>query len=117
MTKHSDAPYLYHILDAIHDIENSVKNVTKKEFIKNKDIRDANIRRLEIIGEAVKNVSKGLKQKHPDIKWKQIAGMRDKLIHHYFGVDVEAVWKVIKKDVPELKKKINTIVKSLEEEG
>ncbi len=63
MTKHSDAPYLYHILDAPPDIENSVKNVTKKEFIKNKDIRDANIRRLEIIGEAVKNVSKGFKAK------------------------------------------------------
>ncbi len=115
---HKDVPYLNHILDAINDIESSVKNITKREFMKNKDIKDANVRRLEIIGEAVKNISETLKKKYPDIKWKQIAGMRDKLIHHYFGVDFEAVWKVIKKDIPELKKKITLIAESLQgEEG
>ena len=106
MRIHKDLPYLNHILDAIRDIEDSTKNITKKEFIRNKDTKDENVRRLEIIGEAVKNISENLKKKYSDIKWRQIAGMRDKLIHHYFGVDFDAVWKVIKKDIPELKEKI-----------
>lgn len=73
-------------------------------------IQDAVIRRIEIIGEAAKNVSIDFREKYPDIVWKKIAGMRDKLIHGYFIVDVERVWNVIVKDIPALKKQIEDII-------
>jgi len=78
-----DTPYLKHIIDAIVDIEESTKNLSKKEFNGNKDVKDATVRRLEIIGESVKNISNGLKVKYNKIEWKKIAGTRDVLIHHY----------------------------------
>jgi len=109
LTKHEDWPYVEHILEAIRDIEESVKGLSMKEFINNKDIRDANIRRLEIIGEAVKNISQHLKNENKEIEWNKIAGMRDKVIHNYFGVNLEIVWNVIKADLPDLKVKINKI--------
>ncbi|MEK6913093.1 MAG: DUF86 domain-containing protein [Nanoarchaeota archaeon] len=103
--------FVKHILEAITDTEESTKNLSKKEFKENKDIKDATIRRLEIIGEAVKNIPDSFKDKYPKILWKDIAGMRDKLMHHYFGVDLEIVWKVIKEDLPDLKNKIEKIIK------
>lgn len=109
MTKHKDLPYIQHILDAIKDIEKSVKNISEEQFVKNKDIKDSNIRRLEIIGEAVKKISDFLKEKYPKIPWKEIAGTRDKMIHQYFGVDLEIVWNIITKEIPKLKKEIKKI--------
>ena len=106
MTKHEDLPYINHILDAIKDVEESLKNITKNQFVKNKDIKEANIRRIEIIGEAVKNISESLKNKHPEIEWKEIVGTRDKMIHHYFGVNLDIIWGIIKRDLPDLKEKI-----------
>jgi uncharacterized protein with HEPN domain len=72
-------------------------------------IQDAIIRQIEIIGEASKLISEKIKEKSPSIPWKDIAGMRDKLIHNYFGVDIEAVWKTIKEDIPILKKEIQAL--------
>lgn len=69
-------------------------------------IQSAVIRELEIIGEAAKNVSVETKSKHPDIPWKQMSGLRDKLIHDYFGVDLDAVWETVKRDLPVLKEKL-----------
>ena len=66
---------------------------------------------LTIIGEASKSVSSELKEHHPEIPWKEISGMRDKIIHHYFGVDYEAVWLTVKTDIPDLKEKIIRILK------
>ena len=109
MKVHKDIPYLNHMLDAINDIEESIKNLSKKEFIINKDVKDANIRRLEIIGEAAKNLSKKIKDKNSDIEWKKIAGTRDIVVHHYFGIDHDIVWNIIKKDLPILKKEIEKI--------
>lgn len=114
MTFHKDLPYLQHILDAIKDIENSTSNLSKAEFILDKDVRDANIRRLEIIGEAVKNISDETKHKYPYIEWRKIAATLDKVIHNYFGVDFDLVWNIIKKDVPALKEHIEKIVKEVE---
>ena len=106
-----DIPYLKHVIDAIVDIEESTKNLSKKEFNGNKDVKDATVRRLEIIGEAIKNISNGLKVKYNKIEWKKIAGTRDVLIHHYFGVDFDMVWKIIGRDLPKLKEDIKDILK------
>lgn len=105
MTK-QDLPYLQHILDAIDDIEQSVKTFSKQQFVKNKDVRDANVRRIEIIGEAVKNISPTTRKKYKDIEWNKIAGTRDRMIHQYFGVDLDIIWNIIINDLPKLKQEI-----------
>ena len=105
-----DTVYLKHILESIRKIENYVKGLEKGEFMKNSLVQDAVIRNLEIIGEAAKNVSEDFKNKHKNIPWREIARMRDKLIHAYFGVDLNITWEVIKRDLPKLKKQINKIL-------
>ena len=102
--------YLKHILDAIHRIEKYTLKINHAEFLKNQLVQDGVIRQLEVIGEATKHTSDELKKKHTNIPWKDIAGMRDKLIHAYFGVDLDAVWDTVKKDVPPLKSKIMKIL-------
>ncbi|MCL5011552.1 MAG: DUF86 domain-containing protein [Candidatus Marsarchaeota archaeon] len=113
MSEHHDIFYLKHILDAITNVEESLKKLSKKHFLKNKDVRDANVRRLEVIGEAVKNISNKLKHNHKEVEWKRIAATRDKIIHHYFGIDFEIVWNIIKKDLPKLKKQVKKIKSEL----
>lgn len=108
-----DAVYLQHILDSIQDIENSVGKLSKERFQESKDIRDACIRRIEIIGEAAKNLSQEIRDKHPLVEWKKIVGARDLMIHSYFRVDLEVVWDIINKDLPVLKKQIAGIKKNL----
>ena len=114
MSYHNDAPYIKHILDSINDIEESIKSLTKQQFKKNKDVKDATIRRLEVIGEAVKNISGKTKRKYSEIEWVKIAGTRDILIHKYFGVDADIVWNIVKKDLPDLKREVQIILKALE---
>ena len=101
-----DKAYLKDILDAISDIEAFIANINESEFYINKEKRYAVVRALEIIGEAVKNLSKELRAKHKEIPWKEIAGMRDKLIHWYFGIKWELVWETVKNKIPELKKQL-----------
>ena len=115
MSRHDDLPYVKHILDSINDIEDSTRNLSKGEFKESKDIRDAVVRRLEVIGEAAKNISKNLKEAHPEIAWRKIAGTRDVMIHAYFNVDLDIVWEIVKKDMPILKNQIFKIQKELEE--
>ena len=98
-----DKAYLKHILDAISNIEKFIEGVKKENFLGNVEKQYAVLRGLEIIGEATKNLSEELKKKHPNIPWKEIAGMRDKLIHQYFGVNLDLVWETIKTELPELK--------------
>jgi len=109
-----DSPYLKHILDAINDIEESIGNKTKEEFIKDKDTKDATVRRLEIIGEATKNISSALKRKYPNVEWKKIGGARDVMIHAYFSVDLNIVWSIAKNDIPKLKKQVQDILENEE---
>lgn len=103
-----DLAYLDHILLCIRKIKKYVKGLSKDEFIKNDMIQDAVIRNFEIIGEASKNISPEFKKKFPDVPWKEIAGMRDKLIHHYMGVDIEVIWKSVKQDIPSLTKELKS---------
>jgi len=101
-----DKAYLKDILDAISDIEVFIANINETEFYKNKEKKYAVVRALEIIGEAAKNLSKELRAKHKEIPWKEIAGMRDKLIHWYFGIKWELVWETVKNKIPELKNQL-----------
>jgi|SRR3989344_6143997 len=106
-------PYIFieHILDSIEKVEIFVKGVTKEEFEKDIKLQDAVVRRIEIIGEAVKNLPSDFREKHKEIPWIKIAGMRDKLMHHYFGVDLINVWKVVNENFPELKKQIKKVLR------
>lgn len=103
--------FLKHILESIEWIEEETKGISQDEFIKNVPAQDAAIRRLEIIGEAVKNLPGDFKKKYPSIPWQKIAGLRDKLIHGYFGIDLELVWEIIKKDLPLFKIQIQKMLK------
>ncbi len=90
--------FLEHILDAINLIEEYINDKKKSDFIESKQLQDSVIRRIEIIGEAIKNIPGDFKSTHENIPWKEITGMRDILIHQYFGVDLELTWEVIKTD-------------------
>ena len=113
MSKRSVKCYLQDILDAIEKIKKYTAKVDYEMFSKNEMMIDAVLMNIAIIGESVKKIPEDVKEKYPDIPWKDIAGMRDKVIHDYFGVDVNIVWETIKKDVPELEQKIKVMLKEL----
>jgi uncharacterized protein with HEPN domain len=110
---HADIVYLRHILDAISRIGEYLYGINEEEFVRNYLVQDGVIRQLEIIGEATKQISQRTREKHNNIPWKDMAGMRDKLIHDYFGVDVEQVWLTASNDIPTLKIEIEEVVNNL----
>ena len=109
-----DRIYLLHIRDAIQNIiEYTVEG--KESFFVDRKTQDAVVRNLEIIGEATKRLSASLKDDHSEVSWKPIAGMRDKLIHDYFGINLQLVWDVIERDLPVLRLKVSQLLEELGE--
>lgn len=100
------------ILEAIRKIEKYSKNLSLDKLKKDEMIQDAIIRNLEIIGEAVKNIPVAVKDENPEIEWKKISGLRDILIHTYFGIDLEIIWGIIAEKLPPLKKKVLKLIES-----
>lgn len=106
--------YLQDIWESILAIEEYTQNLSEDRFYSNRQVQDAIIRRLKIIGEAVKNIDDDIRDKYPQIPWKKIAGMRDIIAHEYFGVKLDRVWDVVRKDLPNLKEKIGTVIEEEE---
>jgi len=103
--------YIKHILEEITDIQKFIKNSTEKDFTVNPMMQKAVIRSIEIIGEAAKNITQSFQKHHPQIPWRKITGMRNKLIHDYFEIDLALVWQVATKDLKPLKKQFQSHLK------
>src|SRR3989339_737936 len=102
--------YLKHILDEIKFLLISSGDINEGKFMYDETLQRAYSRSLEIIGEATKQLPKDFTDKYPEVDWDSMAGMRDKLIHHYFGVDYAIVWDVVKNELPKLKPQIQNLI-------
>ncbi|TAN41953.1 MAG: DUF86 domain-containing protein [Nitrospirae bacterium] len=108
--------YVKDIVESITFIEEFVANMDFEQFVSDEKTKNAVIKRLEIIGEAVKNIPQQVRVRQKDIPWSDLARMRDKLAHEYFGIRYDIVWRVIKKKLPQLKPKIKKVLEDLKSE-
>jgi uncharacterized protein with HEPN domain len=115
MRKREFGDYIQDMLDSIDAIEEFVKEMEFEDFARDRKTTFAVTRAIEIIGEATKHIPKTIVDKYPEIPWKDMAGMRDKVIHEYFGVDLKVVWKTVTQRIPEIKPLIQKVFKEVEE--
>lgn len=111
---HSPLEYLRHILDEVVYLNRQTPGLSKAQFLADETLKRAFARSIEIIGEATKQVPGDIRQKYPNIQWRAMAGMRDRLIHGYFGIDYEIVWDVAINKIPELQQEIEEILRNEE---
>jgi uncharacterized protein with HEPN domain len=109
--KRRDADFIGDMKEAMEMSALYTKGLTYRKFLDDRKTQDAVVRNLEVMGEASKNISPSFKVKYSDVPWKTIAGLRDKLIHFYFGIDYRIVWSVVKKELPKLRSQIKHIYK------
>lgn len=108
--------FLEDILESIGRIDEYTKDISEEEFYRTVSIQDAVIRRFEVIGEAAKHIPQTVKDKYSEIPWKEISGTRDILIHEYFGVNLERIWKTIQKDILPFKKQLQKMLHEIDEQ-
>ncbi len=115
MKSRHDRLYLYDIIECCDRVANYVRGISEEDYHINAMLQDALVRNIEVVGEAVKNLSSEIKATNPDIAWSQIARMRDKIAHHYFRINLDVVWKTATEDLPTLRPQITAIYENLEE--
>lgn len=113
-SKIGDKERLNHILDCISEIETAVKGVDATRFINNHVLRIAVVKWLEIIGEAANYISDELKDRHPDIEWKKITGLRNIVVHEYFGINYDIIWSIVEVELGKLKTTVLSLLKKFE---
>lgn len=111
MTNKEPAIFLKHILESIEYIEHYIKDFSEEDFVTNVEKQDSVIRRLEIVGEAVKNLPEDFKSSHTEVEWNKAMATRNILVHHYFGIDLNIVWDTVKTHLPVFKKQIEELLK------
>ncbi len=109
MKVRNDKLYLYDIMECCENIENFISDVSKDMFLANKMLQHALVRNIEIIGEAAKNLSEEFRVNNPQISWSEMMRMRDKIVHHYFKLNLDIIWQTVSQDVPKLKSAIESI--------
>ena len=109
--KISDSVRVLHILDAIQEIENYIQGADKDTFVNNSMMFNATLHQLEIIGEAANGLSDGFIMNHPDIPWARIIGLRNLIVHEYFGVDDQTIWSIVTINIPQLKQYLSELDK------
>jgi uncharacterized protein with HEPN domain len=113
MKKRDYGDYVEDMVTAIADIEQFIKGMGFEEFSRDKKTVFAVVRAIEIIGEAARQIPEPLKNKHTQVPWKEMAGIRNKIAHEYFGVDVEVIWNTVKENIPQLKPLINDMLRDM----
>lgn len=107
--------YLAEMVTSTEKVRDYTRGLSLDDFVANTMVQDAVLRRLEVIGEAAKHVADDFREKHPEVPWRQLAGLRDVLIHQYFRVNLESTWRFVSRDLPSLSRKLTSIYKSLSE--
>ncbi len=115
MKSRHDRLYLYDVLECCDRVADYINGVREEDYHANPMLQDALVRNIEVVGEAVKNLSSKITDAHPKIAWSQIARMRDKIAHHYFRINLDVVWKTATEDIPKLRPLIASIYEHLQE--